>query len=307
MRQHKLFWGSSYDRGLNVLLKMWPQILTKYPDAELHCAYGWNLFDAALGNNAERMEWKRQMQELMKQKSIRDHGRISKEELKKLRQECGILAYCSDFTEIFCITAMECQREGCVPVTTDLAALGEFKHGRVIVKGDIYDAEVKQAYLKELLDLMGDIKRWHRLREEGQEFARHYSWDIISKDWIDIFNQPTYEPLVSVVTPTIRKGFWNVMAHNLALQTYQNFEWIIIDDYPEDRSAIAKKYAEKYDEVMNSEDSNQTWTAKIEAIEKFANESDGTPVRHASSQSFSYQKTAKLAKKLGSTEHMRSL
>jgi len=67
------------------------------------------------------------------------------------------------------------------------------------------------------------------------------------------------------------------------------------------------KYAEKYDEVMNSEDSNSVWTAKIEAIEKFANESDGTPVRHASSQSFSYQKTAKLAKRLGSTEHMRSL
>src|SRR6185312_10323526 len=125
-RQHKLFWGSSYDRGLNVLLKMWPEIKAKYPDAELHIAYGWNLFDAALGNNPERMEWKKTMQELMKQKGITDHGRISKSELKKLRQECGILAYCSDFTEIFCITAMECQREGCVPVTTDLAALGEF-------------------------------------------------------------------------------------------------------------------------------------------------------------------------------------
>src|ERR1035437_521417 len=97
MRQHKLLWQSSYDRGLNVLLKLWPEILAKYPNAELHIAYGWELFDIVTKTNAERQEWKATMVELMKQKGIKVHGRLGKTELKKLRKECGILAYCSDF------------------------------------------------------------------------------------------------------------------------------------------------------------------------------------------------------------------
>jgi glycosyltransferase involved in cell wall biosynthesis len=36
------------------------------------------------------------------------------------------------------------------------------------------------------------------------------------------------------------------MAENLSSQTYQNFEWLIVDDHKEDRSKIAQKYAKKY-------------------------------------------------------------
>ena len=51
---------------------------------------------------------------------------------------------------------------------------------------------------------------------------------------------------LSIYTPTIRKGWFNLMADNLNKQSYKNFEWIIVDDYPEDRSKLAKEYAEKY-------------------------------------------------------------
>lgn len=54
-------------------------------------------------------------------------------------------------------------------------------------------------------------------------------------------------PSVSIITLTIRTGFWNIMAKNIAEQTYSNIvEWVIIDDHKEDRSKIAKKYAKKY-------------------------------------------------------------
>jgi coenzyme F420-reducing hydrogenase beta subunit len=36
------------------------------------------------------------------------------------------------------------------------------------------------------------------------------------------------------------------MAHNIANQTYKNIEWIIVDDYPKNREALAKEYAKKY-------------------------------------------------------------
>lgn len=70
------------------------------------------------------------------------------------------------------------------------------------------------------------------------------------KDLTKIFKSPfvSYKlPAVSIITNTIRTGFWNVMAHNIANQTYSNIaEWIILDDYKEDRSNIASKYADKY-------------------------------------------------------------
>ena len=50
-------------------------------------------------------------------------------------------------------------------------------------------------------------------------------------------------PLVSIITPTMRKGWWNIMANNIAMQTYKNVEWLIIDDFPTNREYIAKEYA----------------------------------------------------------------
>lgn len=245
-RQHKLLWSSSYDRGLNVLLDLWPDIKAKYPDATLDCAYGWNLYDTITVGNAERTQWKAKMVELMKQEGITEHGRIGKKELQKLRQECGILAYSSDFTEIFCISAMEAQLDGCVPITPDLAALGEYTTGRVIVKGDIYNPMVKKEYLKELLALMGDEERWLKLQKEGIEYAKNFTWDKMASEWVKDFEKLDQSVKVSINTPTNRRGFWNIMADNLSKQTYKNFEWNIIDDYEEDRSEIAKEYAKKY-------------------------------------------------------------
>lgn len=51
---------------------------------------------------------------------------------------------------------------------------------------------------------------------------------------------------LTVFTPTIRTGWWNIMAHNLANQTYQRFTWLIVDDHKENRKAIADKYALRY-------------------------------------------------------------
>lgn len=243
MRQHKLLYSSSYDRGLNVLLKLWPEIIKKYPDTELNIAYGWEIFDSVTANNPERQDWKARMQRLMEQPGIIHHGRLGKEDLKKLRQECGILAYCSDFTEIFCISAFEAQADGCVPITTNVAALGEFSEGRVIVKGDIYDNSVREEYLKQLLNLMGDKKLWESKQKSGIDVASEFSWDIIAKSWAKTFTENKQDIKVSIITPTNRKGFWNIMANNLAKQSYQNFEWIIVDDYPEDRKHLAEAYA----------------------------------------------------------------
>lgn len=245
--KHTLFWGSSYDRGLDVLLFIWPDVLAVYPETQLHIAYGWDLFDKATANNPERQEWKRNVQLLMEQANITHHGRVGKHELEKIRKQCTIWAYPTYFTEINCITALEAQKDGIVPVTMTLGALKETaKHG-VLIDGDISKPEVLETYKNELLSLMGDTKRYKQLSHECQKFARKHDWSRTAEKWLPAFEDSDYsDTRVTIYTPTVREGFWNVMADNLSKQTHTNFEWLIVDDRKDNRAKIASKYAHKY-------------------------------------------------------------
>lgn len=187
MKQHKLLYASSYDRGLSHLLKLWPEIKTKYPDATLDIAYGWNLFLVGYSDNPERMAWKDRMGRLMTQDGITHHGRIGKKELNELTESCGIWVYPTDFDEINCITALNCQKYGCVPCVINRAALKETVGSGVRVDGDIYEPEVRDEYLKQLLDLMGDEPKWKEESEKGIKFAQTFSWETIAEKWTAVF------------------------------------------------------------------------------------------------------------------------
>ena len=187
MRQHKLFWGSSYDRGLDIVLVLWPQILEKFPDATLSICYGWDLFIAGYRDNPERMNWMATMNEKMKQKGIKHHGRLGKKELAEVRQECGIWAFPTYFAEINCITALDAQSDGLVPVTMNSFALKETVGAGIKIDGDIYDQETQKKWLVGLLKVMGDEKFYKEESEKAVKFASNYSWDKIAADWTQYF------------------------------------------------------------------------------------------------------------------------
>lgn len=186
-RQHKLLWASSYDRGLQHLLKMWPDIKKAYPDATLDIFYGWGLFATRFADNPERMAWMDRINNQMQQDGITHHGRVGKKELNDATKKCGIWAYPTDFDEINCITALNCQKYGCVPCVINKAALKETVGSGVKVDGDIYDPETYDLYLKELLDLMGDEKRWKQEQKKGKVFAKDFGWSLIADSWIQEF------------------------------------------------------------------------------------------------------------------------
>ena len=187
MRQHKLFWGSSYDRGIQHLLKMWPVIKHRFPDATLDVCYGWDLFDRGYANNPERMAWKDRINKLFEQPGITHHGRVGKEELREIRTRCGIWAYPTEFFEINCITALECQQDGVVPVVINIGALAETVQSGIKVEGDIYDDETFNEYLTQLMSLMDDPKRWEEESQKGKEWAKSFSWDQIARMWSEQF------------------------------------------------------------------------------------------------------------------------
>lgn len=190
MRNNKrIVYGSSYDRGLEHLLKMWPAIRREVPDAELRIFYGWNLFDVAWGDNPERQAWKEKMNKLMEQEGITHLGRISHEAVKKEFEEAGIWAYPTHFGEISCITAMKAQAYGAEPVVINYAALQETVQSGVKVEGDIYDEETQTAFEKVLIATlnmpMADDIREVMMREAQDKF----SWKNVARQWTEEFNR----------------------------------------------------------------------------------------------------------------------
>lgn len=188
-RQKKCFYGSSYDRGLQHLLKIWPLVKAEVTDAELHICYGWDLFDKAYADNAERQAWKQKMNELMEQDGITHHGRVGKKELKEIRSQCGVWAYPTHFDEIHCITALETQNDGVVPCVIEKAALSETVQSGVKVQGDIYDPQVRSDFAKQLIALMKDESRWKEEQDRGIKFAKENDWSIQASKWAKHFNE----------------------------------------------------------------------------------------------------------------------
>lgn len=187
---HLMIYGSSYDRGVEHLLKMWPEIKKEVPDAELHVFYGWNLFDKVYGDNPERQAWKEKINKLMEQDGITHLGRISHQACTVEHMKAGVWAYPTHFGEISCITAMRGQCYGSIPCVINYAALKETVKWGVKIEGDIYEPEVKKLYRDALIALLKDEKYQEEVRKDMMEKARSlFSWRKVAEQWSEEFRR----------------------------------------------------------------------------------------------------------------------
>lgn len=238
---HRVFYGSSPDRGLDNVLEIWPMVREAIPDAELHICYGFELYERLLGHVRSKMAWRDKVMEMMKQPGVIYHGKVGKGELYEIAASCQVWAYPTYFEEIDCITARYCQALGTMPVIYDYAALMTTVQRGVRLAVDPKDKRSLKQYAPAL------IKALKASDSFDPGFTKEWDWSNIADKWIEVTNLPAKQDVkLTVFTPTIRSGFWNLMAENLSKQTYQNFEWLIVDDYPEDRQHLADKYAKKY-------------------------------------------------------------
>ncbi|MBO6574066.1 MAG: glycosyltransferase [Rhodothermales bacterium] len=182
----RCLYASSYERGLEALLEMWPAVLDAVPDAEVHVFYGWHGFESRM-DDPEVAAWVAHMKQLMQQPGVHEHGRVSQQRIIDESYAAGVLAYPSTFEETSCITAMKAQACGAVPVVWNLAALAEtVRWGACIEAGD------REAYLQALIGMLQDPDRQEQIREEMIPGARAaFSWQAVAAQWSELFSQPT--------------------------------------------------------------------------------------------------------------------
>lgn len=185
---HKVLYTSAPNRGLKCLLEMWPKIREQVPDAELYWAYGWNTFDLMQKNNPNAKKFKEEIVALMNQPGVIDLGRIGHEELAKHMLSGGVWAYPTEFTEIFCITAVKMQAAGCVPVCTTVAALDEVvQFGHKFDVQDMYkNQEAQEQFIAKVVEYMNNPPD----RAPMMDWARkNWTWGKVADQWTEEFSK----------------------------------------------------------------------------------------------------------------------
>lgn len=177
----KVIYASSYDRGLEFLLKWgWPVIKKAHPDAELHIYYGWDVFDLMSRDNPERMMWKDKMIALMKQEGVYEHGRINQKDLLQEKAHASVHYYPTTFEEIDCISVRESAAVGCIPVTSNYAVF-ETKDYVLKEEGNARDKRTQEAIAEKVVEVLSG--NHEGLREEFKSIAQKENWQEVAKKW----------------------------------------------------------------------------------------------------------------------------
>lgn len=188
----RIVWGSSGDRGLLGALRIWDMIRQRHPEAEFHVYYGFTptyktraaqieyQHFGDLGCDFHMLEYQTECLRLMDLTGAQYHGRVSNEALMKAYQTSSVFLYPTKFPEISCMSAMEAQVCGCLPVCSGTGALSETVEYGTIVK-DPLDLESVAASACGLIAKGAELDSY---REEMQSWARQqFSLNTLVDQW----------------------------------------------------------------------------------------------------------------------------
>lgn len=193
-RKNRLFYASSPDRGLKLLLENWFRIKERFPETELHVAYGFNNMETiakAVGGTSWHSGYQRELETLLTQGGITFTGRLSLEKLYKEWFESNIWAHPNTFPETSCITCMDAQACGVLPCTTNYWAVGENVAYGYMVDGCADKSEiVKSLWLENLYKGLSSEETYlsgyeiTKYREQMITWAREkYDWENVVTQW----------------------------------------------------------------------------------------------------------------------------
>ena len=173
-KKHKVrdsfIYSSAADRGLYRLLQMWPEVLLEMPNATL------NVFCPGY-SKPDVEEWP---------EGVTYHGTVSQEYLHEWQAKSEYWLHPSDYEETYCITALEMQYAGVIPVTTNVAALNEVVGNR----GFLLDPdETNQSFISIIKQLKSSSTLRQTFINKGYEWAKQQSWPVRILEWVQLLKE----------------------------------------------------------------------------------------------------------------------
>jgi glycosyltransferase involved in cell wall biosynthesis len=118
------------------------------------------------------------------------HGRVNQEELAKAMYESNFWTYPTQFMETSCITALEAQAAGVIPVTSELAALKE----TVAIEGlRVEGWPMNLSYQNQWFNLLSYLiedasdEEIINIRSKSRSFATKFTWEKSYNKWCNLF------------------------------------------------------------------------------------------------------------------------
>lgn len=187
----RIMYASSPDRGLSVLLDIFNRAREQDHELELHAFYGMGRWDSIIeGKNKQYSEWYKKIKEeveyKLKQPGVFWRDKKTQPELYMEWLKSGIWCYPTNFSETSCITAMEAQALGCIPITNPYWALEDNVLEGVFIPGNpSKDNLVKARYVDALVKCAnGSGKFLDELREKIKFNASNiFNWERVVDQW----------------------------------------------------------------------------------------------------------------------------
>ena len=175
--RHRIVYTSEVRRGLNVLLRLFPEVRSAVPEAELHI---FNDYETAIAS---------QHLPGAAQPGVHWRGRLSKSQLAHELRSAAIMAYPNTFEETFCTSVAEAQAAGLPVVTSDLAALAERVSDGVdgcLIREMADLPRYQTDFVEAVIRLLRDNELWTRMGGEASKKAwQLYDWGPIAATWED--------------------------------------------------------------------------------------------------------------------------
>ena len=179
--RHRLVYISRPERGLDVLLKLFPMIRNRIPSAELHLYTYYSPGEKSIDEI-----WRH-----TQQPGVFIKGCLTKYALAEEIASARLMVYPSTFRETSCIAAIEAQASGTPVVASTLAALPETVLDGVsgrLVPGEPGTDEFGSRFAETVTSLLDDDVSWQRLSQNARSRSEQfYSWEGIAKEWVKEF------------------------------------------------------------------------------------------------------------------------
>jgi len=180
-QKYSFIYSSFPTRGLYWLLKMFPKIVEKYPDAKL------NVFCNTKHHFAQEVN-KQMMDEidimLDEQKGyVTNHGWVAKNVLREFWVKSHIWLYPCIFRETCCLTAYEAAASKTLAITNNLAALEESVGDRgICIPGNPETPDWRDKTLNEVFKVLESD--YENLIDKNYEWIKNKQYEIVTRDFI---------------------------------------------------------------------------------------------------------------------------
>lgn len=195
----KCIFLSTPERGLDLLLDLWPNIESSEilnlrgvkPELHLFSSFmGWGLDFKT--NEIMCADLYGRIESLKNEgHAIHNYKHVAREEIRQHQTNTDVFLYPSNFNETYCISLTECMAAGAIPVVSNRAAQARVKNGSdgYLVgefNGDSYSEENRASFVTKAimaLALSGNTKRL--IREAAAASAREHDYDALVSKWVE--------------------------------------------------------------------------------------------------------------------------